>query len=140
MVRRAQAVLLILALLAAPLALYARGTANEMHDCGGMCCLPHGHHAPQPAPHHQAPATPAREADCHHADAAPKSELSCALECAMHSSPHSSNLGLLAPIAPTKPSDIVVLRIAQKSQTAPRNIAQMVCNGFLASPFQPPRA
>lgn len=146
MVRRCQAVLLILALLAAPMALYARGAANDMSDCGGMCCLPHGHHTPQPMPHHHAAATPAKDAECHHADAnaeinaASKSQLSCALECAMHSGPHASNYGLLTPMAPTRPSDINLLRMNQQSLRVTLSEAQSVRTGFLASPFQPPRA
>jgi hypothetical protein len=148
MVRRFQALLLVLALLASPLALYARGAANEMSDCGGMCCLPHGHHAPQRAQQNQAAATPAKDADCHHDDAgaevnasdAHKSQLSCALECAMHSSPHASSYGLLTTMAPTKPSEVAVLRVAQKSHAASFQVEQTVRSGFLASPFQPPRA
>jgi hypothetical protein len=40
--------LVIVALLATPLALLARAVEPGMPDCNGMCCLPHGghHHAP----------------------------------------------------------------------------------------------
>ncbi len=137
MFRRAQAILVLLALLAAPLALYARGAADAMPDCNGMCCLPHHHHAPQPAP-----ATPEKDADCHHAAAAPASEAahSCAFDCAMRGNRHQMNYGLLAPIAPTRPSDLTSIRIAVDITRAVAAPIELALPGFYASPFQPPRA
>ncbi|MGA8038295.1 MAG: hypothetical protein WA823_03845 [Candidatus Acidiferrales bacterium] len=140
MFRRAQAMLVVLALLAAPLALYARGSADAMPDCNGLCCLPHHHRAPQPT----LAAQPAAEKDpeCHHASATPSPESShtCAFNCAMHGNPHSMNYGLLSPIAPTKPSNLAVLCVATKSQHIASSASQNPPTVFLASPFQPPRA
>ena len=132
---RAQAVLMIIALLATPL---ARATDPSMANCDGMCCLPHGHHAPQSAPgHHAIPVTPAKDASCHHEDAPPTSALNC---CAMHPRPHSFNYSLLDPIAPTKPSNLVSLPLPPQTQSASSGVTVFPRSGFLASPFQPPRA
>jgi hypothetical protein len=139
--RRAQTILVIVALLATPLALLARAVGPGLPDCNGMCCLPHGHHAPQSAPrHHAIPVTPAKDASCHHEDAAPTSALNCTLDCAMHSSPHGSNYGLLTSIAPTKPSNLFSLRLPPQTQSASSGATAFPRSGFLASPFQPPRA
>jgi hypothetical protein len=161
MFRRAQALVLVLALLAAPFALYARGIAGDMPNCNGLCCLPQHHHAPAPAqqPAAVAQSTPAADSECHHyaasaaktkatssmqgattVDASDEAGHACALHCAMHSKPHTMNFGLLAPIAPTKPSDLASIRIAIDTAhigVAPRT---RTATGFLVSPFQPPRA
>jgi hypothetical protein len=138
---RAQAVLVIVALLATPLALLARANDSGMADCNGMCCLPHGHHVQQPAPmHHATPMTPAQDPSCHHEGAPPTSTLNCSLDCAMHSSPHGANYGLLNPIAPTKPSSLFSLRLPWQTQSASSGATAFPRSGFLASPFQPPRA
>ena len=140
MFRRAQAIVVVLALLAAPLALYARGTADDMSDCNGMCCPAHHHHAPQPAA--AAQPAPDKDNECHHAEAASAMEAShtCAFHCAMHGKPHSMNFGLLAPIAPTKPSDIASIRIAIDATRAADASTDLAPSGFHASLFQPPRA
>jgi len=130
MFRRAQALLVVLALLATPLALFAR-TANP-DACDGMCCLPHGSH---PSSMHHAQATaPAKDADCHHA------ALSCAIECSMKSSHHQFHFGLLAPIAPTKPSAFVSLAVNQTSKAIPFPSNQTHITAFATTPFQPPRS
>lgn len=156
MLRRAQALVLVIALLAAPLALYARGVAADMSNCNGMCCLPQHHHATQPMPAEQSviaqPAAPA-DSECHHhsakaspaasnaaATSAEAAGHSCAFHCAMHSTPHATNFGLLAPIAPTKPSDLAAIRVAVKAARATAAPIAVTPSGFLASPFQPPRA
>jgi hypothetical protein len=135
--RRVHAILVIVALLATPLALLARAIDPSVTNCGGICCLPHGHYAPT---HHAAHATPANEPSCHHEGASPTPELNCTLDCAMHSSPHGSNYGLLTPIAPTKPSNLFSLRLAPQTQSASSGATAFPRSGFLASPFQPPRA
>jgi hypothetical protein len=163
MFRRAQALVLVLALLATPLALYARGIAGDMSSCNGMCCLPQHHHAAHPAPSEQA-ATTARaattaEPECHHHSASAtkasatqhlatetaaavdeEASHSCAFHCAMHSRQHTMNFGLLAPIAPTKPSDLAAIRVAIDTTIAAAAITSVAPSGFLASPFEPPRA
>lgn len=138
---RAQAVLVIIALLATPLALLARAIDPSMTNCEGMCCLPHGHHVPRPAPmHHATPVTPARDTSCHHEGALATSTLNCTLDCAMHSNPHGSNYGMLNPIAPTKPSNLFSLCLPWQTQSASSGAIAFPRSGFLASPFQPPRA
>jgi len=130
MLRRAQAVLLVLALLVTPLALFARTTNPD--SCDGMCCLPHGSHS---APMRLARAIPpAKDADCHHA------ALRCAIECSMKSGHHPFHFGLLAPIAPTKPSAIVSLALNSNSNAAPFPSNQIHITAFAATPFEPPRS
>ncbi len=174
--RRIQAVIVVLALLVAPLALYARGADDAMRDCNGMCCLPHAHSmamkmavpasASQASP---AEASTAAEPECHHgaaakatthtettthptqlaaADAAQHAAstnssaaaMKCALECAAHHAPHSGNFGLLVPIAPTKPSSIVMIRVTVRSQRLAFASTAAASQDFAGSPFQPPRA
>jgi hypothetical protein len=166
MLRRAQALLLVLALFAAPLAVYARSVAGDVSACNGMCCLPEHHHSQVPAPAEQ-PAiaaehsTPAAEMECHHHSApaikssATKAHQSaahttataqqmpshcCEFHCAMHPRPHTMNFGLLAPIAPTKPSDLASIRIAVAPTSAIFATTVVAHSGHEASPFQPPRA
>src|SRR5277367_5500731 len=54
--RRVKAILVIVALLSAPLAVLAQTSSEDMPSCGGMCCLPH-HAAHNPASHHASAAT-----------------------------------------------------------------------------------
>lgn len=130
--RRMQALLVIVALLATPLALLARATAAGSMDCGGMCCLPHAghHHLSQPSPHNAT--------TCKHGS------LGHAFECTMHSgrSGHQgADYGLLSPIAPTKPSALASIA----ALGAPRIAALLftienLSAGFDLNPFQPPRS
>jgi hypothetical protein len=75
--RRLQAVVVVLALLIAPLALYARGADDAMRDCKGMCCLPHAHAmamamqtAKRAAEPQQLAESAVAEPECHHEAAA----------------------------------------------------------------------
>jgi hypothetical protein len=88
--RRAQAILVIVALLSTPLALLARVNDPGMPDCNGMCCLPHSSH------HHSPARTPPPEPQkddmaCHHGAAGQM------MECSMNSGQHRMDYGLLAP-------------------------------------------
>ncbi len=167
MLRRAQALVLVIALLAAPLALYARSVAGEMPSCNGMCCLPEHHHsqllapAEQPAKAAAIESEPVSEMECHH-HAAPAAKSTatkarqssanasaassrmpsqcCEFHCAMHPRPHAMNFGLLAPIAPTKPSDLAAIRIAVAATSGICIPTAVAHSGHEASPFQPPRA
>jgi hypothetical protein len=87
--RRAQAILVILALLAAPLALLARSAAGSMSGCAGMCCPIHGSHAARVL--HE-------KMLCHHGEAGHF------FECAITPGHHGIDYGLIAPLAPTAPS------------------------------------
>jgi hypothetical protein len=130
---RAQAILVIIALLGAPLALLAHSVSADAAACGGMCCLPHhGHQHSDPAsgPNHQH----SSEA-CDHGGATQMPN--CAFDCGHPRQDYS----FLSPLAPTKPSNLMVIA----RLNSPRNakfpaITQNVAAGFLASPFQPPRA
>jgi hypothetical protein len=132
--RRAQAILVIVALLAAPLALLARANDSGMSDCNGMCCLPHGghHHAPARTPSQPHPKD---DMDCHHG------ALGHMMECSMRSGQSRVDYGLLAPFPPARASTLAsvdppkVSRIGN-SQLPPGNLS----SGFLCGPFQPPRS
>src|ERR1700722_1756154 len=168
MLRRAQALVLVLALLAAPIALYARSVAGDMSGCNGMCCIPEHHHAQHSMPASQpagiiaaAQIAPSTEMECHHhATPATKSSTTkahqsaahataaasqmpshcCEFHCAMHPRPHTADFGLLAPVAPTKPSDLAAIRISIAATGAIPATAVVAHSGHQASPFQPPRA
>ena len=131
--RRAQAILVIIALLATPLALLARATDSGMPDCNGVCCLPHGsHHSlarnPSPAPQHE-------EMACHHGAAGHM------MECRMKSGQHRMDYGLLAPYPPARTSALLSLIVPKVSRVANSHLfAGNLSAGFLAGPFQPPRS
>jgi hypothetical protein len=131
--RRAQAVLVIVALLATPLALLARASDPGMPDCNGMCCLPHGsHHSPV---RHSSPAPQQEAMACHHG------AVGHMMECSMKSGQHRMDYGLLAPMPPATSSAFVELDAPEisrpfYSQFPPAHLAA----GFLANPFQPPRS
>jgi hypothetical protein len=132
--RRVQAILVIVALLATPLALLARANEPGMADCNGMCCLPHGGHHHSPA-RSTAPASHEEEMACQHG------ALGHMMDCSMRSGQQRMDYGLIAPFAPVQTS--VVASIAQprvsrltRSQFPVFNLSA----GFLAGPFQPPRS
>jgi hypothetical protein len=131
--RRAQAILVIVALLATPLALLARATDSGMPDCNGMCCLPHGsHHSPLRNP---SPAPQQEEMACHHGAAGHM------MECSMKSGQHRMDYGLLAPYPPAKTSALASLIVPRVSRIADSHLsAGNLSAGFLASHFQPPRS
>ncbi len=131
--RRAQAILVIVALLATPLALLARANDSGMPDCNGMCCLPHGsHHSPARNP---SPAPQQEEMACHHG------AVGHMMECSMKSGQHRMDYGLLAPYPPAKTSALASLIVPAVSRiTDSRPCAGNLSAGFLAGPFQPPRS
>jgi hypothetical protein len=111
--RRAQAILVVVALLAAPLALLARGMACESSSCTMMCCLPQGSHSHQGQP--------------------------MACNCPMKSGKRLPDFGLLAPIAPTAPAAHVTLAAPEITRGFFSVFAQSASSGFLSAPFEPPR-
>lgn len=131
--RRVQAILAILALLAAPWALLARAYAAGMDGCDGYCCLPHGPHAHHSQKHPGAAESTAGM-QCHHSDAGR------ALNCSMRSGYHNPDYGLLAPLVPVTPS--AIQRISAPSASRHALIAALpeATAGFLAPPFEPPRS
>lgn len=161
MIKRLPAVVVVLALLASPLALYARGFTSDMPSCNGLCCLPQHHRASVPTEDllTEKRSETTAEPECHHhsastaktkvsdaqdgaitTDASRHARSACAVHCAMHSKPHAMTFGLLAPIAPTKPSGLATIRIAADITGATSNSSAAARSGFFASPFQPPRA
>ena len=119
--RRAQAILVIVALLATPLALLARGVNGEASECTSMCCLPHGHHAGQH-----------KEMGCQHG------EIGHVFECTMKSG-HHTDYGLISPIVPTVPSAIAFLAIPDAHSDIIGQFREISAAGLLSVPFQPPR-
>jgi hypothetical protein len=119
--RRAQAILVIVALLATPLALLARGVSSEASECSNMCCLPHGHHAAQH-----------KNMECQHGGTGHL------IECTMTSSHHMA-YGLIAPIAPTVPSAIAFLAIPDNGREILARFGELSTAGLVSVLFQPPR-
>jgi len=132
---RAQAILVIIALLSAPLALLAHSAGADAAVCGGMCCLPHhGHQHPSS---HQ----PSTSGHPHQSEACDHGATSTMLNCAFDCSHPRQDFSFISPIAPTKPSNLTSIA----GFNAPKNfrfpaIPQNITPGFLATPFQPPRA
>jgi hypothetical protein len=119
--RRAQAILVIVALLATPLALLARGVNGEASECSSMCCLPHGHHAAQH-----------KDMECQHHG------IGHVFECTMNSGRHTA-YGLVAPIVPTLPSAIAFLAIPDVHSDMLAQYRELSAAGLLSVPLQPPR-
>jgi hypothetical protein len=122
--RRAQAILVIVALLATPLALLARSAAGSMSGCAGICCPTHGSHAAHVL--HE-------KMLCHHG------ELGHVLECTMTSGHHGVDYGLIVPVAPTAPSAIASVGIPDVSRAVTAQLLEVAASGVLSTLFQPPR-
>lgn len=131
--RRTQAILVIFALLATPLALLARATGMDSTACNGMCCLPHGPH------HAMASTTPQRSA--HDGMSCEHGALAHLVECTMKPGHPRIDYGLVSPLAPTRPSalaSIEALHLPSVARVQSRN--ETPAAGFAANPFQPPRS
>ncbi len=126
--RRGQAILLMVSLLAAPLSLVARGLATSAPEvCGRLCCL-------RAAPHAHPSEAPAEPATCHHRSL-PRSD--CAMKALCN---HSLVFGLVSPLPPS------VLEAAAFSPSLPTMRSSPAWPwiaspaGFLPAPFVPPRS
>src|ERR1700722_10779620 len=119
--RRAQAILVIVALLATPLALLARSAGGSMSGCAGMCCPTHVPHAARVL--HE-------KMLCHHG------EFAHVFERMMTSGQPCLDYRLSLPVAPTAPSAIgsVGSPGVSRAVTAPRY--EGASSGFLSTPFQ----
>lgn len=121
--RRTQAILVVVALLAAPLGLLARSQAcGPRACCVKVCCPPHA--APKPTGHGLA---------CHHGSAP-------ARDCMMKSAGnHALDFGFASPLPP------IVLAAAEvigKPDATTANLPSLHADplaGFTAAPFEPPR-
>ena len=122
--RRAQAILVIVALLATPLALLARSAAGSMSGCAGMCCPTHGTHATRVL--HE-------KMLCHHG------ELGHVFKCTMTSGHHGVDYGLIAPVAPSAPSAIASVGIPGVGRAVTAQLHEVASSVFLSTPYQPPR-
>jgi hypothetical protein len=131
-VKRIQAILVIVALLASPLALLARGMSGDSGDCTRMCCLRHGAHSG--AMEHATDSSSSDGMMCHRHAAAHN------CECAMSPRQNSMDYGFLAPIAPTSPSAIVGILNPEVSREYFGRQMKMTLSGFLSAPFEPPRS
>jgi hypothetical protein len=131
--RRVHAILVIVALLATPLALLARAVDPGMPDCNGMCCLPHGSHHHAPA-RNSSPEPSKDDMACHHGAAGHM------IECSMRSGEERMDYGLLAPFPPAQTSALVYIDRPKVSRIGNSQFpAGNLSAGFLAGPFQPPR-
>jgi len=132
--RRVHAILVIVALLATPLALLARAVEPGMPDCNGMCCLPHGSHHHSPA-RNSLLEPQSGDMACHHGAAGHM------MECSMRSGEQRMDYGLLAPFPPGRASILAVIDRPKVSRLANSQFpAGNLSAGFLAGPFQPPRS
>lgn len=122
--RRAQAILVIVALLATPLALLARSAAGTMSGCAGMCCPTHRTHAARVL--HE-------KMLCHHG------ELGHVFKCTMTSGHHGVDYGLIVPVAPSAPSAIASVGIPGVGRAVTAQLHEVASSGFLSTLFQPPR-
>jgi hypothetical protein len=131
--RRTQAILVILALLATPLSLLARATGMDSMACNGMCCLPHGQHHSTPVNTSQH--SPHDGMSCEHG------ALGHFLECAMKSGHPRVDYGYLSPLAPTRPSALASVSVLNPPSVARfQSLTEDLSAGFAADPFQPPRS
>ena len=131
--RRVQTILVIVALLATPLALLARAVDPSMPDCNGMCCLPHGSHHHSPA-RNSLPDPSKDDMACHHGAAGHM------MECSMSSGEERMDYGLLAPFPPAQASALAFVGRPKVSGFGYSQFpAGNLSAGFLAGPFQPPR-
>jgi hypothetical protein len=133
--RRAETVFLIVVLLALPLALLADG-GSTVGVCSGYCCLTH---APHSAPAHHSNIQMGEEKSgegmsCHHGD------MDRLLDCSMKSDGRGMDYTVLAPLAPAQTSSSARLTTPVISRGSPQPAIVAPESGFLANPFQPPRA
>ena len=130
--RRAQAILLVFALFAAPLALLARASSGMGSECGNLCCLPHGSQTAHL--HHDQAQSKAVGMACHHKDS------SKATFCAMKAGHHPLDYGFLAPLVPTMPSAFASLVLPLPARATIGQSVDSLRVGFMLVPFEPPRS
>lgn len=114
--RRAQAILVVVALLAIPLAMLARSGPCEQTQC--MCCLMHGSKAQH-----------GKAMQCSHCSGQKKCGIGSQLP----------DYGLIAPMAPTTPAPQTALAALAVSRRVLVNYAPGLPTGFSSEPFEPPR-
>jgi len=130
--KRAQAILLVFTLFAAPFALLARATFGMGGDCGNLCCLPHQSHTGHV--HEARSQSKAEGMACHHQDG------SDAAFCAMKAGHRPMDFGFFAPLAPTTPSARASLALPRSARSAIAQSSSPFFLGFRTAPFEPPRS
>ncbi len=125
--RRAQAIFVVLMLAALPLVMLAQ--TGQAPACDGMCCVRHPAHAPG------SHSTPQPEGmSCHHGVAGHM------FECGMHSKQQHPQVALMAPLPATMLSDLAALPLPALNRESLVQTTQIIFPGFLSIPFEPPRA
>jgi len=114
--RRAEAIVVIIVLLALPLALLARGGPCQQTTC--MCCLLHGAKGPQ-----------GKTMACSHCAGHGQCGLTTAHDFGLHE--------LMAPTAPAAAVRLVAPDGVRRAVVA---LAPANATGFISAPFNPPRA
>jgi hypothetical protein len=116
--RRFHGMFVIIALLAAPIALLARGFACDMSecDCKMTCAMQVSHSRPM----------------CGMATHAPM--------CATHQGHHPLDYGFIAPFAPAVPLPQAALVAPVVSREFVSQLAQFSVDGISSAPFEPPRS
>src|ERR1700693_1125551 len=127
MLLRCQAALLLIALLATPLALLARSSAGKLSECNAMCWLPHGGTS---MPMHK---SQHGGIFCNYG--APGHMALCVMN-----SDHQTDYTLAAPMAPTAPSPRARIKTPDGSRKTLTKYMEFALSGFLPNPFQPPRS
>jgi len=110
--RRVSIVVVILALLATPLALLARALSCESTACTMTCCLPHGSHA-----HPGSAMCPCSK-----------------------SGKQLPDFGRIAPMAPTTPEKFASVDEPDRAREFLCDLLPSTAQGFASAPFNPPRA
>ena len=123
--RRAKAALVIIALLATPLALVARAMACESCVCPLMCCASHRSHR-----------LDGSGMLCGGGSSSDRQ----GAQCPMKSGRQMPDFGLIAPIAPTLPAPLARLATPDIARQGVLVLIESARSGFLAAPFEPPRA
>ncbi|MGH9774629.1 MAG: hypothetical protein ACRD50_06740 [Candidatus Acidiferrales bacterium] len=128
--RRANCILALLALLAAPLALLARNQACEQDDCTMTCCRPHSQT-------HQTRVPDATQTKGHCQHQASDDECCCQMRSAGN---HGPNLGIAAPLPPTLPESVHSIPAPPYSRNL--GIVRYICapDGIALDLLKPPRA
>jgi hypothetical protein len=111
--RRAQAIFVVLALLALPLAPLAWGLACEDASVPMMCCLMHTTHSPSGQP-----------VACHCTGKSPK---------------HAPEIGMISPIPPVTATLRVEIAPPQRALDNSLGYSRSETAGFRSAPFEPPR-
>jgi len=131
-VRRAQAIAVILALLAMPIVLLADGWAECSEECTRMCCPVHRHHPPQK--HNSNVGSQDEDLVCHHQSGGHM------MICQMRADRFSSLSSPIAPIPPTLLPAVSRLAGPEDQFGYRSNFPQAALSGFISPPFVPPRA